>query len=31
MWVRQCQLDAREEAPFPIPSRVASNEEFILP
>jgi len=31
MWVRQCQLNAREEARIPITSRVASNEEFIPP
>jgi predicted TIM-barrel fold metal-dependent hydrolase len=31
MWVRQCELDARAEAPPPIPSRIASNEEFIPP
>jgi predicted TIM-barrel fold metal-dependent hydrolase len=31
MWVRQCDLDARQEAPLPIPSRIASNEEFIPP
>src|SRR5436853_3345541 len=31
MWVRQCDLDARAEAPPPIPSRIASNEEFIPP
>src|SRR5262249_30207772 len=31
MWVRQCELDARAEAPLPIPSRIASNEEFIPP
>jgi predicted TIM-barrel fold metal-dependent hydrolase len=31
MWVRQCDLDAREEAPSPIPTRIASNEEFIPP
>jgi predicted TIM-barrel fold metal-dependent hydrolase len=31
MWVRQCELDARAEAPAPIPSRIASNEEFIPP
>src|SRR5499427_1248885 len=31
MWVRQCDLDAQQEAPLPIPSRIASNEEFIPP
>jgi predicted TIM-barrel fold metal-dependent hydrolase len=31
MWVRQCELDARAEAPAPIPSQIASNEEFIPP
>jgi predicted TIM-barrel fold metal-dependent hydrolase len=31
MWVRQCDLDAQTEAPLPIPSRIASNEEFIPP
>src|ERR1700756_3995918 len=31
MWVRQCDLDASAEAPPPIPSRIASNEEFIPP
>jgi predicted TIM-barrel fold metal-dependent hydrolase len=31
MWVRQCDLDARVEAPLPIPARIASNEEFIPP
>ncbi|HEV3263033.1 MAG TPA: amidohydrolase family protein [Gemmataceae bacterium] len=31
MWVRQCDLDARAEAPAPIPTRIASNEEFIPP
>ena len=31
MWVRQCELDARNDAPLPIPSRIASNEEFIPP
>jgi hypothetical protein len=30
MWVRQCELDAGRDAP-PIPSRIASNEEFIPP
>jgi predicted TIM-barrel fold metal-dependent hydrolase len=31
MWVRQCDLDAGQEAPPPIPARIASNEEFIPP
>jgi predicted TIM-barrel fold metal-dependent hydrolase len=31
MWVRQCDLDAQCEAPSPIPTRIASNEEFIPP
>jgi uncharacterized protein len=31
MWVRQCDLDATAEAPSPIPTRIASNEEFIPP
>jgi predicted TIM-barrel fold metal-dependent hydrolase len=31
MWVRQCDLDAKEEALAPIPTRIASNEEFIPP
>jgi predicted TIM-barrel fold metal-dependent hydrolase len=31
MWVRQSDLDAQTEAPLPIPTRVASNEEFIPP
>jgi predicted TIM-barrel fold metal-dependent hydrolase len=31
MWVRACDLDAETEAPLPIPSRIASNEEFIPP
>jgi predicted TIM-barrel fold metal-dependent hydrolase len=31
MWVRQCDLDAQQEAPPPIPARIASNEEFIPP
>src|SRR5690242_1593853 len=31
MWVRQCDLDADNEAPPPIPARIASNEEFIPP
>jgi predicted TIM-barrel fold metal-dependent hydrolase len=31
MWVRQCDLDAQQEMSPPIPSRIASNEEFIPP
>ncbi|OAI51344.1 hypothetical protein AYO44_00610 [Planctomycetaceae bacterium SCGC AG-212-F19] len=31
MWVRQCDLDAQNDAAPPIPSRIASNEEFIPP
>src|ERR1700722_17200878 len=31
MWVRQCDLDAEAEVQLPIPSRIASNEEFIPP
>src|SRR5262249_20310246 len=31
MWIRQCELDARAGAALPIPSRIASNEEFIPP
>src|SRR5262245_920434 len=31
MWVRQCDLDAQADALLPIPSRIASNEEFIPP
>lgn len=31
MWVRQCDLDAMNEAPAPIPTQIASNEEFIPP
>jgi predicted TIM-barrel fold metal-dependent hydrolase len=31
MWIRQCDLDAQAEAPAPIPTRIASNEEFVPP
>jgi predicted TIM-barrel fold metal-dependent hydrolase len=31
MWVRQCDLDAQADATPPIPSRIASNEEFVPP
>src|SRR5581483_3977279 len=30
-WVRQCELDSTQDAPPPIPARIASNEEFIPP
>src|SRR5262245_32375341 len=30
MWIRQCELDVGAET-LPIPSRIASNEEFIPP
>ena len=30
-WIRQCELDARREDVFPIPTRIASNEEFVPP
>ena len=30
-WIRQCELDARREELPPIPTRIASNEEFIPP
>ena len=30
MWIRQCELDAGKDTP-PIPTRIASNEEFIPP
>lgn len=29
MWVRQCELDVNGDSSLPIPSRIASNEEFI--
>lgn len=29
MWIRQCDLDATTDTPSPIPTRIASNEEFI--
>ena len=29
MWVRKCDLDAQAEAPSPVPTRIASNEEFV--
>ena len=31
MWVRQCDLDAGRDDLPPIPSRIASNEEFVPP
>jgi hypothetical protein len=31
MWVRQCDLDAQSDVQLPIPSRIASNEEFVPP
>jgi predicted TIM-barrel fold metal-dependent hydrolase len=31
MWVRACDLDAGSDFPSPIPTRIASNEEFIPP
>ena len=31
MWVRQCELDAGADNLPPIPSRIASNEEFVPP
>jgi predicted TIM-barrel fold metal-dependent hydrolase len=31
MWIRQCELDAQDEDRSPIPTRIASNEEFIPP
>jgi predicted TIM-barrel fold metal-dependent hydrolase len=31
MWVRQCDLDAQNDTASPIPTRIASNEEFIPP
>ncbi len=31
MWVRQCDLDAEADFLPPIPSRIASNEEFVPP
>jgi predicted TIM-barrel fold metal-dependent hydrolase len=31
MWIRQCELDAQREELPPIPTRIASNEEFIPP
>src|SRR5436190_23901264 len=31
MWRRQCELDAQAEALAPIPTQIASNEEFVPP
>ncbi|MGQ0635393.1 MAG: amidohydrolase family protein [Planctomycetaceae bacterium] len=31
MWIRQCELDADNSLPAPIPTRIASNEEFVPP
>jgi len=31
MWIRQCELDSTSDTPSPIPTRIASNEEFIPP
>src|SRR4051812_47170041 len=31
MWIRQCDLDANTDARSPIPTRIASNEEFVPP
>jgi predicted TIM-barrel fold metal-dependent hydrolase len=31
MWVRQCELDTTADLAAPIPTRIASNEEFIPP
>ena len=31
MWIRQCELDAGTEERSPVPTRIASNEEFIPP
>jgi predicted TIM-barrel fold metal-dependent hydrolase len=31
MWIRQCDLDAEADSLPPIPSRIASNEEFVPP
>src|SRR5436190_18832931 len=30
-WIRQCELDSGREELTPIPTRIASNEEFIPP
>src|SRR5215208_6525015 len=31
MWVRQCDLDATTDVRSPVPTRIASNEEFVPP
>jgi hypothetical protein len=31
MWIRQCALDESEAERLPVPSRIASNEEFVPP
>src|SRR5262245_37926348 len=31
MWIRQCDLDATNPLPAPIPARIVSNEEFVPP
>src|SRR3989442_5770924 len=31
MWIRKCEIDAKIEAPLPVPTQIASNEEFIPP
>src|SRR5258708_39218748 len=31
MWIRKCELDAHIESPMPVPTQIASNEEFIPP
>ena len=31
MWIRRCEIDAKIEAPMPVPTQIASNEEFIPP
>jgi uncharacterized protein len=31
MWIRRCEIDAQLEAPLPLPTQIASNEEFIPP
>src|SRR5215469_2394197 len=31
MWIRQCELDARDDDSPPIPAQIASNEEFVPP
>lgn len=31
MWIRRCEIDAAADVPLPIPTQIASNEEFIPP